>query len=135
MITGKPQYIMLIDDNEATNYLHNLVIAESGIDVKVLSFTYVEKALENLFLGLAKPGIIFLDINMPGMNGWDFLNEFEKLPPVQKEKTIVVILTTSENPNDLAKGNKNPYVKGFFIKPLTTGTFTNILNSHFNFEK
>jgi len=135
MTAEKPEYIMLIDDNEATNYFHNLVITESGIDVKVLCFTYVEQALEKLNQESAKPGIIFLDINMPGMNGWDFMKEFEKLPAAQKKETSVVILTTSENPNDLAKGRKNPYIRGFLLKPLTPVALTNVLNSKFNIEK
>ena len=136
---NEPGFIMLVDDNEATNYFHTLVIKESGINTRVLSFTYVRKALDFLLNGTGfsdnnapQHGIIFLDINMPGMNGWDFLEEFEKFPEKLKKQIDLVILTTSENPFDRRKANENPNIKSYKIKPLTSEMLIEIIDSFSN---
>jgi len=132
----KPEFIILIDDDEATNYYHDVIIQDSGIDTRVLSFEYAEKALDYfrspdcIFVKEHCKGIIFLDINMPGMNGWDFLKEFENLPDHPKESITIFILTTSENPIDLTKAEKSARVKGFIMKPLTTELLNGIVDKH-----
>jgi CheY-like chemotaxis protein len=126
MDSKKPFNIMLIDDDIATNYYHGIIIRDSGIDAKVETFTYVRNALDALTANWETskklPDIVFLDINMPGMTGWDFLDEFDKLPNELKSEISIFILTTSENPADHEKGVNNPYIKKFMIKPLTEET-------------
>lgn len=115
--------ILLIDDNEATNFLHKLIIEESGYSKRVTVINNGVDALEYLknvdALEYVKPEIIFLDINMPGMNGWEFLEEYEKFQNELKVKSLIVMLTTSINPNDIKKAKLLNLVDGFKSKPLT----------------
>jgi CheY-like chemotaxis protein len=69
--------------------------------------------------GEAFPQIIFLDINMPVMNGWEFLEEYEKLPSTFKESIFVIMLTTSVNPMDFENAKDFESVHGYRRKPLT----------------
>jgi CheY-like chemotaxis protein len=65
------------------------------------------------------PDLISLDINMPGMDGWEFLEEFKKLPTHQKIKTVIIILTTALNPLDKKRAESIQEVNGFMNKPLS----------------
>jgi CheY-like chemotaxis protein len=77
------------------------------------------------------PEIIFLDINMPAMDGWEFLQKYEALPEAHKSSIIVVMLTTSFNPEDELKARKIPAVKEFRNKPLTPALLQDILLKYF----
>ena len=84
--------ILLIDDDDATNFIHEMVIKMADIDTHIEICTSARKALDYLTCkgeysantSYPQPGIIFLDINMPGMSGWDFLKEYDSLPEEQK---------------------------------------------------
>ncbi len=94
----------------------------------VNSHCFPEKALEELVAlsesgGKEFPDIIFLDINMPRMDGWEFLQEFEKLPDTILNKCSVYMLTSSIDPNDIEKSKTYKTVKNFFSKPLTPEIF------------
>ena len=127
---GNIKHVMLVDDDEATNYFHNIIIDESGITADVIIHEFAAEALEYL-KSHVRPGIIFLDINMPGMNGWDFMAEFEKLPAAQKDLLTVVILTTSENPQDRIIAYDIPDIKQFLIKPLSTKVVRDVVANYF----
>ena len=75
--------IMLVDDNESDNFFHQLTIENSNCAEKIICFNMAKDALAYLENNQApiyvQPDIIFLDINMPGMNGWEFLEAYEKL--------------------------------------------------------
>lgn len=126
---NQPRYpsVMLIDDNEIDNFINMKMIEGSGFAHNVLVHTGSRSALE-LLDNYARtealpeemiPGIIFLDINMPILNGFMFLEEFEKLKPAFRDKMKVIILTSSINPKDAEKSNKHPLISGFINKPLT----------------
>ena len=119
--------VMLIDDNEIDNFINMKRIEGSGFASNVLVHTGSRSALELLdnyartetLPEEMKPGVIFLDINMPILDGFMFMDEFEKLKPAFRDKMAVIMLTSSINPNDAEKANKHPLIAGFINKPLT----------------
>lgn len=89
-MTKKVKCILLIDDDEPTNFLHKIVISDSGRAEKVVevqsgfeALDYLEKMEDGKY---PQPDLIFLDINMPAMNGWEFLEEYDKLDEGKKVK-------------------------------------------------
>lgn len=126
--------VLLIDDDEPTSFLNEFIIKKLGITERVFSVMNGQKAIEFLTElksnGDCLPDLIFLDINMPRMNGWEFLTEYEKLGCVNEECSVV-ILTTSTNPEDKERAGQIKSVSGFIGKPLTNESLRNLLKEHF----
>ena len=112
--------IMLIDDSYSDNLLNKMELERSGLDIgNILEFVYAEDALKFLKTpSRASVDIILLDVNMPRMNGFEFLDEYASLYQELKANTVVIMLTTSLNPSDRKKAEANPDVNGFISKPL-----------------
>jgi len=132
--------ILFIDDDEPTNFLNKLIVQEMECAHHVEVVTSGMEALEYLTgTGIFKnngkvnprPDLIFLDINMPGMDGWEFLQHYEKLPPNQKANIVMVMLTTSLNPDDEKSAQNNIEISGFENKPLEPGVIKKILSRFF----
>ncbi|WP_109746295.1 response regulator [Flavobacterium araucananum] len=118
----KLDYIMLVDDDKIGNFFHERVIRKYKTTISVIIKESAEEALyylqnkecnENTL-----PVIIFLDINMPGMNGWEFLEEYKNLDKKLHCKVILVILTTSQNTEDIFKAKSNDIIFALKTKPL-----------------
>lgn len=125
---------MLIDDNADDNFYHERVIRKSEAADNVISEQSAEAALEYLRNERNnKPDIIFLDINMPGMNGWEFLREYNKLDKHLQGSAIIIMLTTSENPDDRLKAKD--IVRDFKTKPLTKEMLGEIINKHLKVQQ
>jgi CheY-like chemotaxis protein len=131
--------VLLIDDDDAVNFVNNIVIKKANV-AEHIEITYNgREALEFLtnkgkYLKEGKhpqPDLIFLDINMPLMDGWEFLEEYHKLDECQKSKIIIVMLTTSMNPDDETKADKIPEISGFKHKPLTPEKLNEIMKKYF----
>ena len=127
--------ILLVEDDEATNFISQMVIkklncanhvqvAWNGAD----ALDYIKQCGEK---ACQPPELILLDINMPGLNGWEFLDEYCKLKEKEKIKVVVVMLTTSQNPDDKKRADNNPAVAGFRSKPLTPAVLEDILSQYF----
>jgi len=127
---------MLIDDDYGTNLYHQIVIEEGGFAEEVVVKTSGEDALEYLKTRDArqtpKTNLIFLDINMPRMNGWEFLEEYAKLSPGQQAENVVVMLSTSSYPEDLKKADENPLVREYRSKPVTQEMLKMIINTYWS---
>ena len=130
--------ILLIDDDEPTNFLNKLIIEEAECAVNVQVEQSATDALDYLTTedvdvagSGSTPDLIFLDINMPAMDGWEFLEEYQKLTPAQKARVIVVMLTTSYNPEDEVKARNHGLIAEFRNKPLTTEMLMDVLHQHF----
>ncbi len=131
--------ILLVDDDEATNFIHRSVIRREELDVHVQVSRSGEDALNYLSgsgpyfpgIDLPQPGIIFLDLNMPGMNGWEFLDQYKKLPEIIKKRIALLILTTSINPDDEQRASAFPELNGYVQKPLTSEKLQNVIHQYF----
>lgn len=126
---------MLIDDNADDNFYHERVIKKSDAAEVVISKQSAKEALQYLKSkqnnGAAHPELIFLDINMPGMNGWEFLEEYNTLEKQLQSKAVVVMLTTSENPDDVTKSVELNIASTFKTKPLTKEMLEEIIQQFF----
>ena len=119
--------VMLIDDNEIDNLINQKMIEASGIAEHIYTHTGARSAIEFLknmekLMDAGKdvlPQMIFLDIDMPLMDGFQFLDEFENLNDSTKAHCGVVMLTSSISPADVNKSKKYEYVKKYINKPLT----------------
>lgn len=122
-MTEQLNCIMLIDDNKVDNFFHERVIKKNNTAKEIIIKESAEEALEYLCkrkeTGNIRPDVIFLDINMPGMNGWEFIEEYRKLDEELQCGMVVVMLTTSENPDDVEKARIQGILADFKTKPLT----------------
>ncbi|MFN3405545.1 MAG: response regulator [Cytophagaceae bacterium] len=115
--------VMLVDDNDTDNFIHKRVIELTGFAKNIIVKNSGKSALE--FLGNNKnnisalPDIIFLDINMPIVDGFVFLFEYENFPEELKKKCKIVILSSSDSKRDIDRIVDNEYVINFITKPLS----------------
>ncbi|WP_075342255.1 response regulator [Tenacibaculum agarivorans] len=137
---SKLNCILLIDDDAATNMYHKIVIDRSEIanHVQVCidgqdALNYLTNKGEYVNNGVTypRPVLIFLDINMPGMNGFEFLDAYQLLPEEQKGNLIIMMLTTSLNEEDKVKAKSYKEVSGFLNKPLSKDVLDGIIEQYF----
>jgi CheY-like chemotaxis protein len=134
------KYILLVDDNIHDNFIHTYAIKKVDESFDVRSVTSGDEALEYIEKNLNDPegypfpDVIFLDINMPRMNGFEFIQKAREDKLLERGNAIVVImLTSSLNPKDLqtARDLFSNEILEFKNKPLTPEMFKNILDEHF----
>jgi CheY-like chemotaxis protein len=133
--------ILLVDDDEPTNYLNKMTVDQADCTDHIQVVQSGQEALDYLSgSGLYKrngdfhyprPDLIFLDINMPAMDGWEFLHKYSRLPKEQKAEIIMIMLTTSLNPDDQLKTRDIPEISGFENKPLLQPQLEDLLRKHF----
>jgi CheY-like chemotaxis protein len=115
--------VMLVDDNDTDNFISKRIIEitkfAKRIEVKNSGKSALEYLEREQFNAKNLPDIIFLDINMPIVDGFVFLFEFEMFPDEVKNKCKIVILSSSDNKRDIEKIVDNDYVVKFVTKPLT----------------
>ena len=132
--------ILLIDDDEPTNFLNRMTVEEVGCVSRIEVMQDPHDALAYLKCAhqpkttnadCPKPELIFLDINMPAMDGWEFLQHYQQLPDNDKKSVIVIMLTTSSNPEDEWKARNLPSVSEFKNKPLSAEMLREILHKYY----
>jgi CheY-like chemotaxis protein len=110
--------IILIDDNEADNVYHEIMIERAGFTGEVLVFETGEDALAFFRQdGMTIPTCIFLDINMPGLDGFEVAEQAAPLL-ADRPAAMLVMLTSSGSPADRERAASLPVIKGYVTKPL-----------------
>jgi CheY-like chemotaxis protein len=113
--------VLLVDDDKINNFINIRLIRRIGLSDDIIvtnngqeAISYLQQCEKDEW-----PALILLDINMPVMDGFEFLEEFEKLDFNAGEKPMIVVLTTSTNMHDIQKVESSPIAAGYINKPLT----------------
>lgn len=131
--------ILLVDDSASTNFYNKKLIdicnganyiheVRNGLE----AFNFIKQTKDCLQTKIPKPNIIFLDINMPVMNGFEFLEKFSELPKYFTEDILIVFLTTSNWSKDKERSVSNNLVFDFLEKPLSKETYKRISDYYSN---
>ena len=130
--------IMLVDDNHNDNFFHEREIKKNNSATIVITkntgleaLEYLKSKKDNKNL---KPDLIFLDINMPGMNGWEFLQEYNQLNKELHSQVIIIMLTTYDYTDDEARSKAWSFISDFTIKPITNKIMEDVISKYFNKE-
>jgi len=124
--------ILLVDDDSDDNEYHEIILRKLAITDKIdIAINGVEAIKYLKTKDRVPPELIFLDINMPKMNGWEFLEEYKDLDVKQKAKVVIMILSTSTNPEYIKKAHEIKEVTGYESKPLDKDMIERILTEHF----
>ncbi len=128
----KPQCFIIVDDDSLNNSLCRYVITKVASGVTTIDFIFPVEALAHIEKSYNDPEcycptILFLDINMPILNGWNFLERFDKFSDHIKKQITIYILSSSVDWSDKEKADANPYVKDYLVKPLSRETLGNML--------
>ncbi|RZJ68844.1 MAG: response regulator [Flavobacterium sp.] len=130
MITIK--CILLIDDNKIDNFFHERVIKKSGVADTVISVESGQAALDYLTnANSIPPELIFLDINMPGMNGWEFIQHYKQLESRYNSAKIIIFTSNlTESETGVSESLKD-LISAFLPKPLTIDALNTVIEKLF----
>lgn len=121
--------VFLVDDDPINNLINRRLLGKTGISSQIEEFLGGEDALEKIKeLEPGKSLLIFLDINMPVLNGWEFLNRYLEIFPDRNDK--IVILSSSIDFQDRQKADEYRVVSGFLEKPLTLDKISSQLEKY-----
>ena len=129
---NKLRSVLLVDDFDADNFMHTMLLEEldctEHIDVALNgreALNYLQRP------DVIRPELILLDINMPVMNGWEFLQEYKKLDESLRADAVMMMVTTSLNPDDQSRAGQCGAIKCFVSKPLSDEDMKLLLAQHF----
>ncbi len=120
---NKPVSVLLVDDDEINNFISIKLIKKALANTEIMACLNGKFAIDQLYEiqkndSSRLPDYILLDINMPIMNGWEFLDEYKRLNIDPQGKTKIYIISSSVFSNDINKARSYPLVKDFISKPL-----------------
>ena len=110
---------LLIDDNYIDNFVTRKILESGNFVEEIVVRQSPGDAIEALKIGAVVPDVIFLDIRMPMMSGFEFLEEYDKLSIANKENIKIYMLSSSLDPTDLKQSVLNKYISNYIHKPIT----------------
>jgi CheY-like chemotaxis protein len=110
---------LLIDDNYIDNFVTRRILENSNFAENIVVQQAACDAIDAIKTGQVKPDVIFLDLRMPMMNGFEFLQEYDKLPEQNKSASKIFMLSSSLDPVDVKRSGQNKYITQFIHKPIT----------------
>ncbi|WP_405384588.1 response regulator [Maribacter sp. LLG6340-A2] len=127
------QVCCIIDDDPIFIYGTKRIMKEVDFAETILVYNNGQEAIEGLMeisqTEELMPEVIFLDLNMPIMNGWEFLDEYTNIPNHNPEKTIIYIISSSVDPRDLERVKNYEQVNNYILKPITPDDLSTILKA------
>jgi CheY-like chemotaxis protein len=122
--------VLLVDDDPIFNMIHQKLLERTGMVTEVSSALNGEEAINlfnEYFAGTRSfPDVVLLDLNMPVMDGFSFLEAMKRIPTTKFQRTKVVVVTSSSDPRDIERANAYG-VDGFFTKPISEDSLRSIL--------
>lgn len=135
-MTKKLSCVLLIDDAASDNFFHTRTINKLGCADQVVAVKSGPQALSYLQSSSQEdspsPNLIFLDINMPGMDGWAFLKDYRDNQYDVQSGAVLCMLSTSNNPDDVHRATEDPSVAEYLTKPLTEEQLSTVLERYFS---
>jgi CheY-like chemotaxis protein len=129
------EHVLIVDDDHVNNFICENIILKTGFSKNVTSFSNAEDSLIYLRKLQSEsenpPDLIFLDINMPDINGWAYLEEFKKLKGSKTGEIPIIMLSSSIYKDDKSRSLSYDSVVDFVSKPISKTVLENISNSHF----
>lgn len=120
--------VLLVDDDDIVNSINKVIIKHAKFADEVVSLTSVPEAIKFLSQNEILPEVIFLDLNMPDLNGWDFMEEFSKLE--SRGSTKVIMLTSSISLKDEQRARSSQDIAAFISKPLSPELLEKLYSLH-----
>ena len=132
---GSLNHIVLVDDNETTSFLNNRLLGRLAVAGQVTTYSRADEAFAQLWgdgeaPGAPAPDLVFVDLKMPGVSGFEFLKMYSHLPQAVQDKTVMAVLTTSMHQADTARVAEFPNVE-YLTKPLTEEKMQKLLDKRF----
>lgn len=121
------QHIVLVDDEDDCNFVTKLVLKRAGYSGRATCYTSALEALEHFRSGQDLPDLLFVDINMPAVSGFEFLALCESEGLLPNELTSVVMFSSSNRPSDLERALSFRSVMGYVEKALSVESFERVL--------
>lgn len=130
MSVGKHKITCLIDDDEIYLFSVKKVIEVNNLSETVLEFRNGQDAIDFFVQcsvsGGTLPDVILLDINMPVMNGWEFIEAFKKIKPALPKEIMLYVVSSSVDKSDVEKARSFSTVNDYLVKPITASQLKNI---------
>ena len=127
---------MIVDDDPVSNFLTKTVISKTNLNAAVVAIENAETALECLLdISQELPNVILLDLNMPIMSGWEFIEAFSKSDYLMQASITLIILSASNNQRDIERAKTYGFVRDYINKPLTVPILENQFNSNYSGSK
>ncbi|HEY2726033.1 MAG TPA: response regulator [Parafilimonas sp.] len=128
----KIQRVIMVDDDSFSHMICKGNIRRIAAEIEFVEFTSPEKGIEYIETAFNKeveyPTVLLLDINMPVMDGWEFLERYDSIESNVKDQITIYLLSSSIDPRDKQRAAANKYVKGFLMKPFRKTMVEEILS-------